>query len=154
MNGTKGGMLVLLGAVVLAVAGFLGARCWQGMQDHFERVAAPSGCDLRAGPCALQLDGGSVTLAITPSQIPLMQPLRLSVVITGLPAREIGVEIRGLNMDMGLNRTQLTPVADGRWEGETILPLCSQRRMEWEAAVLLRADRRLEVPFRFHTERP
>lgn len=95
-----------------------------------------------------------MTLAITPSQIPLMQPLRLSVVIAGLTAREIGVEIRGLNMDMGLNRTLLTPVADGRWEGETILPLCSQRRMEWEAAVLLRADQRLEVPFRFHTERP
>ena len=154
MSETTRSVLILLGAAVLAVAGFFGARYWQGMQDQFTRIAPPSGCDLRAGPCAQQVDGGSVTLAIAPSPIPLMQPLRLSVVTDGLTVDEISVEIRGLNMDMGLNRTRLTPVAGSHWEGETILPLCSQRRMEWEAAVLLRAKRRLEVPFRFHTQRP
>ena len=69
------GVLILLGAAVLAVAGFFGARYWRGMQDQFTH-RPPSGCDLRAGPCAQQVDGGSVTLAIAPSPIPLMQPLR------------------------------------------------------------------------------
>ena len=64
------------------------------------------------------------------------------------------VEIRGLNMEMGLNRTQLTPIGEGSWAGETILPVCSQRRMEWEAAVQLDLEQRYELPFLFHTTRP
>jgi hypothetical protein len=56
-------------------------------------------------------------------------------------------------MDMGLNRTLLQGIQDGRWEGETILPICSQRRMQWEAAVRLDGDGRFEVPFVFDTRR-
>ena len=83
-----------------------------------------------------------------------MKPLRITADVEGLAVQNVHVEIRGLNMDMGLNRTRLEETAQGHWEGETILPVCSQRRMEWEAAVRLDADRRVEVPFVFHTVRP
>jgi hypothetical protein len=92
--------------------------------------------------------------SISPGEIPLMKPLKLAVITEGLAPETMVVEIRGLNMEMGLNRTQLTPIAEGGWAGETILPVCSQRRMEWEAALQLDLDRRYEVPFRFHTTRP
>jgi len=42
----------------------------------------------------------------------------------------------------------------GVWTGETILPICSQREMKWEAAVRLDADSRSEIPFLFRTSRP
>ena len=64
------GVLILLGAAVLAVAGFFGARYWQGMQDQFTRIAPPSGCDLRAGP--LRAAGRwRIGDAGAPSQIPV-----------------------------------------------------------------------------------
>ena len=147
------GILILLGIALMAGLGFLGARFWQSM-DGYTRVSPVTGCDLRAGPCSQPLDGGLVTFSIEPREIPLMQPLRLRVQTDGVPAHAIAVEIRGLNMDMGLNRTLLTQTITGRWEGETILPVCSQRRMEWEAAVRLDAGAHIEVPFPFHTTRP
>lgn len=147
------GILMLVGIALMVSAGFFGARFWQST-GGYDRVSPQTGCDLRAGPCSRPLDGGTVAFSIEPREIPLMQPLRLRVQTDGVPARSVTVEIRGLNMDMGLNRTELTQTAAGRWEGETILPVCSQRRMEWEAAVRLVAGTKLEVPFPFHTTRP
>jgi len=148
------GALILLGFALIAAVAFFWARHWQSEQLGFVRIDPVVDCDLRAGPCRETAAGGSVTLSIAPSDIPLMKTLRLAVVTEGLAARDATVEIRGLNMDMGLNRTVLSRTDAGRWEGETILPICSQRRMEWEAAVRVVAEQRIEVPFRFHTSRP
>ena len=154
MNEKTRNALALLGFALIAVAGFVGARYWQAAQMSYVRTQPPPDCDLRAAPCRQSVAGGWLEFSITPSTIPLMETLRLDVEIQGLVAEEVVVEIRGLNMNMGLNRTLLTPAAQGRWTGETILPLCSQRSMEWEAAVRLRADARYELPFLFQTKRP
>jgi hypothetical protein len=147
--------LTLLGLVLLAVAAYFAARHWQADQVSYARVEPLDACDLRTGPCRQPVDGGSVTLGIQPLDIPLMQPLRLTVVAEGLTERAVQVEIRGLNMAMGLNRTPLTRMPGGGWQGETILPICSQTRMRWEAAVRLdTAGQGFEIPFPFQTFRP
>jgi hypothetical protein len=83
-----------------------------------------------------------------------MHTLGLRVSTEGVAIDEVVVEIRGLNMAMGLNRTGLIQAGEGLWSGETILPVCSQRTMQWEAAVQLRGKARHEVPFPFFTTRP
>jgi hypothetical protein len=148
------GVSTLLVFLAIAVLAFFGARHWQAAQSDYTRVEARDDCDLRAGACRRRIDGGAISLSVTPASIPLMKPLRIIADVEGLAVQGVLVEIRGLNMDMGLNRTSLEQTAEGRWEGETILPVCSQRRMEWEAAVRLDADRRVEVPFVFHTVQP
>jgi hypothetical protein len=148
-------VLTILGLVAAAGIAYLGARYWQTGQPTFTRVAVAAECDLRAGPCQRQIGAGAVEFAVTPKQIPLMKTLRLSVRGVGVGLDQVAVEIRGLNMDMGLNRTRMEQGEDGRWHGETILPVCSQRRMEWEAAVQLSVQGRMyELPFPFHTTRP
>ena len=144
--------LVLL--ALLAVAAFYGTRYWQATQGAWTRVVSQVDCDLNRGPCRQPLSGGAVVFSVLPSTIPLMKPLSLSLVTDGVQVDAVVVEIRGLNMDMGLNRTRLERTAEHVWSGETILPVCSQRKMEWEAAVLLEMEGRFEVPFRFHTTRP
>lgn len=147
--------LTLLGFLLLAAAAYFAARHWQADQASYTRVEPVNACDLRAGPCRQPVGSGSVSLGIQPADIPLMQPLRLTVVAEGLAERAVQVEIRGLNMEMGLNRTSLTRTPGGLWEGETILPICSQRRMSWEAAVRLDASGlAVEIPFFFQTTRP
>lgn len=148
------GALTLLGFAMIAMAAFFGARYWQSAQQAFTRAGTSIDCDLRAGACRQVVPGGSVTLSIAPADIPLMKPLSLVVATEGLMVDRVTVDIRGLNMEMGLNRTPLGRVNEHRWQGETILPICSQRRMQWEAAVQLSAQQRIEVPFRFQTTRP
>ena len=140
--------------VTLAVSAYLATRYWQDTRGGYRRVASSEDCDLRLGSCTQSLGNGRVVFAITPSQIPLMQPLQLSVEVTGLAVDAVAVEIRGLNMDMGLNRTVLAGDAAGRWRGTAILPVCSQRRMQWEAAVRLDGTDRIELAFPFYTARP
>jgi hypothetical protein len=147
-------ILLVLAVLMMAAVAFYGARLWQFMQTGYTRVAEAPRCDLRDGPCRQSVRGGRVSFSIIPRDIPLMQPLRLLVEADGIPVRSAEVEIRGVNMNMGLNQTALAATAEGRWEGETILPVCSQRSMQWEAAVRLDAGERVEVPFVFHTTRP
>ncbi len=138
-----------------ALAAYFGARHWQDAQNTYQRVEGADGCELRLGSCRFPLEGGGeVAFSIEPASIPLMQTLELAVRVEGLGVDGVQVDIRGLNMEMGLNRTRLQRLEDGRWRGETILPLCSQRRMIWEAAVQLDGAERLELPFRFETLRP
>jgi hypothetical protein len=151
MRGVPG--LALL-AIALATTSFLIARHWPGSPTDFQRTAAPAGCDLRAGPCTQVIDAGRVSFAISPAAIPLMKTLTLRVETEGFEPTDVAVDIRGLNMDMGLNRTVLQKDEKVAWEGETILPVCSQRRMEWEAAVQLGGHERVEIPFPFATYRP
>jgi hypothetical protein len=140
-------------SVLLAAAAFAVARYWEAAEPAYARLPAPVACDLRAGPCTRALGEYRLSLAISPPEIPLMTTLTLRVETDSPDVRQVVVEIRGLNMDMGLNRTRLQPDQDGGWVGETILPLCSQRRMEWEAAVQLDGVERFEVPFPFATNR-
>lgn len=154
MNEKVKGVAILVGAIVLSAAAYFGARYWQSTQAQFTRIKPQHLCDLRAGPCREPVPGGAVVFAISPESIPLMQTLHLIVNVQDLQTESVVVDIRGLNMDMGINRTVLKKSQDDMWEGETLLPVCSQKRMEWEAAILLEANQRLEVPFPFDTVRP
>ena len=145
-------MVVVFGG--MALAAYLGAQHWQQARQVYQREAGIDGCELAQGVCSQPIASTAVTLRITPAEIPLMQTLRLAVDTGTLDAAGVAVAIRGLNMDMGLNRTVLDRREDGLWHGETILPICSQRRMEWEAAVQMDADVPIELPFLFVTTRP
>jgi hypothetical protein len=150
-----GAALFVAGCVLLALLAFHLTRSWQAQEPQYDRVALPGGCDLRLGPCRQRVGGRLLAFSITPTTIPLMQPLKLLVEVDGPAVQRVSVEIRGLNMDMGLNRNRLVQARRGLWEGETILPVCSQRTMRWEAAVRVDGgDGRFEVPFLFHTRRP
>jgi hypothetical protein len=144
---------LLAAAVLLALLGYFTARDWQDSALDYERLP-PADCDLRAGPCQATVAGGEIVFEIRPRSLPLMQPLALAVEARGLAAERVEVVIRGLDMDMGSNRTILQSGDHGIWRGETILPLCSRRRMSWEAAVRVAGPRHFEIPFPFTTSRP
>ena len=140
---------------LLGVAAFLVSRAWPVLFPDREQLPVDPACDLRAGPCSRVLpDGTRLAFTIRPRSLPLMQPLALEVELAGSEVAEVQVDIVGLNMNMGPNRTRLEPVGAGRWRGTTLLPVCSARVMQWEAAVWLsRGGRILAIPHRFETRR-
>ncbi len=110
-------------------------------------------CDLRVAPCVSVFpNGNKVSFSIEPNTIPLLQPLTLSVETEGFKAASVRVDFIGLNMDMGFNRSVLKAKNQTYFEGEFVIPICINSRMEWEARVKLQTEEGiLMAPFRFYT---
>jgi len=123
-------------------------------------------CDLRKGACTTVLStGGKVSFFIDPIDIPLLKPLKLSVVLEGVDASNVEVDFVGIGMEMGYNRSVLTRESNAngsvkKFTGKAILPVCSLTKMNWEARVLLHPENGSSVgadngvhliPFRFFT---
>lgn len=148
LNGTA--VLVLVGLLVLGAL-------WKPLGGPSEETRLPldPSCDLRAGSCTSRIpDHGSIRFSIDPREIPLLEPLRLRVRLDGAGPSSVAVEITGVNMDMGFNRVMLSERVAGVYEGEAVLPVCSHRKMVWEALVRVETGgRRLAAPYQFYTLR-
>lgn len=140
--------------VVLAGIGYWSAR-WlvAGSGDAQDMVVD---CDLSIAECEAQLDDGtSVRLSISPRPVPLMEPLAVQVMTGSDTWTPVHLDITGLNMEMGLNRTLIRHKQQNVWGGETILPICSQRRMHWQAALWMdSAQGPVRLLYQFYTLRP
>lgn len=136
--------LLSLGAVLLQ---------WPGLPSSGPESLSPeAGCDLHRGGCRAS-DGGNValTLLIAPLSIPVLDELQLEVRLEGSEARRVEVQFTGIDVDMGLLRYPLEAVGGGVFRGPAWLSVCSQRRMTWQALVLVDEGRYM-APFRFDTE--
>jgi hypothetical protein len=144
-------------AIVVLLALLVVGGLWQpsGPERADITLVLDPECDLRAGPCVSRVpDGGAIGLGIEPRQIPLLQPLGFRVRLQGLKAQAVTAEITGVNMDMGYNRLELERQDDGSFLGEGVLPVCTQRKMIWQALVVVVGDHgRIAAPFHFNTIR-
>jgi hypothetical protein len=143
----SGGLFAALAAAALHVA-------WPLLNPEVV-ASAPLDprCDLRQGPCTAVLpNGGKVGLGLAPSTLPLLEPLAIEVRLDGLRAFAVEVDFAGVDMNMGYNRPRLAAEGEGRYVGNTVLPVCVRQRMDWEARVLVRTpDGLMAAPFRFST---
>ena len=142
--------------VLLAAVGYFAAREWRGAPADVVIIDVAERCDIAVGSCVTELpDGGELLFEITPRPIPLMQPLSVVARVSDSRLQPSRLDITGLNMEMGLNRTMLASQQTGHGQGETILPICSQRRMHWQAALLLNdGGKQYRLSYRFYTLRP
>lgn len=110
-------------------------------------------CDLREAPCTSELpNGGSVTLSIGPDDIPILKDLKLAVEVEGIEVSNVEVDFIGISLDMAYNRPKLQQLSSSQFEGDTLLPICIDQRMDWEARVLLQTKKgQVIAPFRFFT---
>jgi hypothetical protein len=132
-------------------------KAWPVLYPEVTVSAAPDpACDLRAGPCTARFPGGGeVRFGIEPRTLPVVAPLRIRAELAGIDAGTVEVDLAGADMNMGYNRIALHQTAAGRYEGKGMLPLCGNRRMRWEAKVMLHTPAGIWVaPFRFETVGP
>jgi hypothetical protein len=139
--------LLLVGTLLAA---WLAGRWLQPAADV--RLPADPACSVGDGPCTLRLpDGTALRLGLTPLPPRVMAPMTIDVAVDG-QVQAMWVDFVGINMDMGLNRSELSARGAGLWHGEVVLPICSAAEMQWEARVSLqREGQRIEAPFRFTT---
>ncbi len=147
---------VIVAILVLAMLVFFGDKFKAVLEPNAKTtVALDKSCDLRKGACTSLLPNGEkVSLSISPANIPLLLPLSFHVKTEGIDASHVQVDIVGIGMDMGFNRTKLLGDDKIHYDGKVILPICSRSRMDWEARILLETDKGvIMVPFSFHTDK-
>lgn len=117
-----------------------------------ERLPVDQQCDLATAPCELRLpDGARVQIALAPlppkALLPLTLTLRSEAEITAA-----WVDVVGVDMEMGVSRSELVGADKGLWQGRLVLPICSSTRMHWEARLYLQREQGLiEAPLHFST---
>ncbi len=136
--------------LTVAILGVLGIKVAPLLRPHADLTLAASACAPATGACTATLpDGSRLELAIAPQPIRPLQPLMLRLSIDGGTADQVAIDFQGTQMDMGLNRAQLVG-RDGRFSGQTILPVCISGSMEWKATIVLRRGQQtLAIPFTF-----
>jgi len=141
---------ILAALAGLGTAGYLWAPALAPKSD----IALPlSTCDLGRGPCRVELPGGgAIDIAIEPRPIPALKPLHLSVSAHGAKVQGVEIDFAGVDMKMGVNRPRLEAQGDGRFSGQTSLPICTTGGMQWETTVIVDIPgARVAAPFRFES---
>ena len=143
--------LVLASLILLLIAG-----CSAPDEPGIIQWPMQKQCNLHEGPCTARQGDQAVTLEITPHPIPVAKPLQVTVRLTHIPAKAVALDMTGLNMYMGFNRTHLRPIKPDIWTGQSIIAFCTNRVMQWQVSVLItRPDGQIiQVPFYLETYRP
>jgi hypothetical protein len=145
---TAGTMAMLALLFGIAIAGHYASPLLLPKADV--KAGPEPGCDLQRQACAAVLaDGARIELSIAPRPIPILTPLRVEVMVTGIDARKVEVDFAGETMNMGYNRIELSAAGNGRYAGEASLPVCVSGGMNWMMTVLVETGRqRIAVPYR------
>jgi hypothetical protein len=132
---------IAVAITVSVVLGFYASRTWQNVHRP-DMPSTQSNCDLSQQVCTTEVPGmGQTILSLTPRPIPLMQTLEVEALVSNGSVQAQLVDITGINMQMGLNRVRLAQDKQkNTWLGRTVLPICSQRRMQWQAKLVLQKN--------------
>jgi hypothetical protein len=112
-------------------------------------------CNLHQQACTATHGDQAVTLSITPRPIPVAKLLQVEVRLRNIPAKQVALDISGLNMYMGYNRVNLKQQAQGVWTGSSMLAFCTNDTMQWQLTVLIDTPdgQQIQVPFYLETHR-
>ncbi|WP_051534480.1 hypothetical protein [Deefgea rivuli] len=122
---------IVIGHIVLLSLGFgfvayqLG---WfkQWMTETPTQIINVSCADLSLG-CTFKIDQQEYKIK-SPHTISTSKPVQIQ--LTG-PAKNISLSWQMLGMDMASNRYKMLGDDQNIWHAETMLPLCSQQRLDW-----------------------
>jgi hypothetical protein len=157
--GTRGPAIRILPVAALLL---VAAALWVWADRMLPRAIAPSlqilaseDCDLNAGACTVALQsGGAIEIEIVPVPIVGLRPLVFEIRLSHRDPEWIELDLAGVEMFMGHNRSYLERVGPGAYRGEVTLPVCASERMTWAATVLPEGRTDLaEFQFRFVSRR-
>ncbi|ODC04693.1 hypothetical protein BFW38_15315 [Terasakiispira papahanaumokuakeensis] len=128
--------LVTLGTILVSVW-YLTDYYWLKDREQIRWVHL-SNCDLPRSTCVADLgQGRQVSLQVLAPTIRPLQPMPVLVTTSGFRPDRIALDLQGVDMYMGYNRTELVQVSPGHYTGEPRLSLCTEQKMPWRAGVIL-----------------
>lgn len=145
-------LIDVIGGLLIALALVVGYKLSPLLLPKVDVTVQPDPvCDLQRQACATALpSGGRIELSTSVRPIPMVKPFEVRVAVSGLSPSRVEVDFSGIEMNMGINRPQLMPRADGVFVAETSLPVCITGLMDWQVTVLLETGgERIAIPYRF-----
>ncbi len=112
-------LLLAIALIAIALAGY-----WLKRPAEAMTVA----CANPLTGCSFSHRGTPVSVRFSARPTPL-EVFELNVRATG--TRRISAEFQMVGMDMGFNRYDLRPTANGAWASKVTLPVCVSGRHEW-----------------------
>ncbi|MBF6057595.1 MULTISPECIES: hypothetical protein [Thiomicrorhabdus] len=139
--------LLLTSVLCLTIAG-----CSSQNDTNIEQWQSNKKCNLHKEACSVTHGDQTVTLRIDPHPIPIARPLGIRVATDNISPQAIELDISGINMYMGYNRTSLQSTKPNFWVGTSMLAFCTSERMEWQLTLMLKdKDKQIQIPFYLET---
>ncbi len=149
-------ILTIFAIIILVSLVFLSYQFKNSFLPKAQEVAPiDESCDLREDSCTTIFSKGEdISFSISPKNLPLLKPLSLTVKSRDIQIENVEIDLVGMNMDMGPNHTSLKKIAKNHYVGSTIIPMCSESKMEWEARVFIKTKNgSYMAPFKFFTQK-
>ncbi|EHJ03985.1 hypothetical protein SAMN04487869_1426 [Marinobacter sp. DSM 26671] len=105
---------------------------------------ATEGCAPFKGQCIGRKDNQAITVGLGNEAIESMTEIPIRVHLANMTADSLIVDFEGLEMYMGVVRTQLVPNAQGVYQGTFTLPECGTGKMLWRARAIINNGRSRE----------
>ncbi len=101
---------------------------------------ATEGCAPFEGQCIGRKGDQTITVGLGNEAIESMTEIPIRVRLDNMTADSLIVDFEGLEMYMGVVRTQLLPNAQGVYQGTITLPECGTGKMLWRSRVIIDND--------------
>ena len=145
-------LIDLIGVLLIALVVVVGYKLSPLLLARTDLTVQPDPlCNLQTDSCAVTLpSGGKIELTMGTKPVPMVKPFEVQVVASGFSPRRVEVDFAGIDMNMGLNRPELTARGNGKFTVEATLPVCITGYMDWQVTVLVDTGaEQIAIPFRF-----
>ena len=107
-------------------------------------------CLLTAEDC--QWQGGEWQLSLVNPDVNPLFPTRFELIAPEQQTRDIQIQLLGQEMYMGEVEFLMHKVADGRYQGEVMIPFCSTDEMYWFGRISSTDNDVLNIDFRLRSQ--
>ena len=119
--------MILIVCVFIA-SWFVGDLLQQEQPQSFQLLQIPL-CNPLAAPCVVNMQDAELVVKFIPPVI-VMSPFKVQVA-SAAAVSTVHLSFRMKNMEMGMQRYALIKNADGQWQTDVVLPVCSLGRSDW-----------------------
>ncbi|MHC6529695.1 hypothetical protein [Vibrio proteolyticus] len=120
--------VIKLAGIALALAvGFFASDIARWFDTGDSRLSLDQYCVLSSQPCSQS----NVTMTLNQNTAQPLVPVQISVQWPQAQSETLRLDLEGLEMEMGQARFVLKAVGNQRYEGEVLLPVCTQNEMTW-----------------------
>lgn len=135
-------LVLLVAAFLVGLGSYIGYLSWTKATINIQDLSVAADCYLNEGPCLASHQDIHIHAQLYPQPIPLMQPVKLQLKSEHFAdITNVAATVEGINMFMGIQPItfKAPPTTAESWQGDFILPICSESHMQWRLTLTFTA---------------